>query len=225
MTEVKVRLDGRIIHRIARIPPLIHPFPIEAATGCSVARLADQVGGHLQHDGPQLVSFVDLLQEEAARYPCPDFPESSSCTNRAGRTYRNRVVRSWARVRCRSPSSPATQQSRPRPGPGDRALGVGQRGEEPALIVPHAFLPPHPATAPRTAAVNACSSIAASLPGSPPGPDAGHPLHGARRHRGAPSGNRQPSSKASYDRSVPSPTAGTDASARASRDASDAWPA
>lgn len=77
MTELKVRLDGRIIYRIARTPPLIHPFPIEAATGCSVARLADQVGGHLQHDGPQLVSVVDLLQVEAARYPWPDFPREA----------------------------------------------------------------------------------------------------------------------------------------------------
>ncbi len=30
MTELKVRPDGRIMHRIAEIPPLIHPFPVRS---------------------------------------------------------------------------------------------------------------------------------------------------------------------------------------------------
>jgi len=55
-----------------------------------------------------------------------------------------------------------------------------------------------------------------------PGPDAGHPLHGARRHRAASCGNRQPSSRASHDGSKPPVTAGDDAHARALHDASDA---
>ena len=51
-----------------------------------------------------------------------------------------------------------------------------------------------------------------------PGPDAGHPLHRARRHRAASSGNRQPSSKASHDGSKPPLTGGDDASAQALHD-------
>ena len=55
-----------------------------------------------------------------------------------------------------------------------------------------------------------------------PGPDAGHPLHGARRHRAASKEKRQPPSRASPDGSKPPVTAGDDASVRASHDTSAA---
>src|SRR5690348_13124863 len=92
-----------------------------------------------------------------------DRPSSSSTATMSAST-----ARSWARVRCRSPSSSATRRSRPRREETTTPSVSVSAAKTRRLIGPCAFWPPQPGTAPRTRAVNSCSPIAASLPGSAP---------------------------------------------------------
>ena len=105
------------------------------------------------------------LTPPGPRHPGPrrDRPSSASTLTMSAST-----ARSWARMRCRSPSSSATRRSRPRRDQATTPSVPVSVAKILRLIGPHAFWPPQSRTAARTAAVNASSPIAASRAGCPP---------------------------------------------------------
>ena len=82
------------------------------------------------------------------------------------------TVRSWARMRCRSPSSSATRRNRPRRHQATAPSVSASTANTARQTRPLIRLPPQPGSAVRTAAVNSASPAAASFPGCPPHRDA-----------------------------------------------------
>ena len=152
---------------------------------------------------------------EAARYPCPDFPESSSCSNRAGSDL---PESGGAQL-----GAGALQVAQLASDPAEQADGRGRAtGRSGSRCSRSAGENPRVDRAPRLLAAPSGDRAAdgggervffhrrelARVPARPGRGTRAIPCAGARRHRAAPSGNRQPPSKASHDRSVPLPLRG-----------------